>query len=51
MWGIYIYNLEGGKQYIRVFEYELDAADYCDSYDWQYTDEDGKLWQMDYEMV
>lgn len=51
MWGVYIEDHEGRKQYVRVFEFEIDAADYCDSCDYHYIDEDGRFWNMSYERV
>lgn len=36
---------------IRVFEHEIDAADYCDVRGWELKDENGFLWELDYRGV
>ena len=36
------------REFIAVFENEIDAADYCDVRDWEMRDEDGFLWGLDY---
>lgn len=38
----------GCRGFIRFFEHEIDAADYCDVRDWELLDENGFLWDLDY---
>lgn len=36
------------REFIRVFEHEIDAADYCDVRDWEFVDDDGVRWELDF---
>lgn len=48
MYGVYFVKESGEREYIRVFEHEIDAADFCDYYDGRITGADGFLHEIDY---
>lgn len=50
MSGVFKY-CDDQMEFIMVFEYEIDAADYCDSRNWELVDEDGTVWNLDYMEV
>lgn len=37
--------------YVRVFEHEIDAVDFCDVRNWEYLDEYGIVWKLDYQKI
>lgn len=52
MFGVYKVSPGGIKSdYIRVFEHEIDAADFCDRHDWHWIDENRFEWRLDYREV
>lgn len=52
MFAVYKVSPGGVKgDYIRVFENEIDAADYCDVHGWHYLDENRFEWNLDYREV
>lgn len=47
MYGVFI-DRGDWHDFIRVFEHEIDAADFCDVRDWELVDDDGVRWKLDY---
>lgn len=37
------------KKEFTEFQTEAEAEGFCKSYDWEYVDENGFVWDMDYE--
>ena len=52
MYGVYKVSPGGVKGgYVRVFEHEIDALDWCDQQGWEYCDENRFVWKLDYREV
>ena len=51
MFVVYIESAGGVRHDLRVFENEIDAADYCDIHDWTWIDENRFQWKLDYREV
>lgn len=53
MFAVYMVSPGGVKgDYIRVFENEIDAADFCDVRGWEWCDPDTRfVWNLDYMEV
>lgn len=53
MFGVYKISPMGKKrEYIRIFEHEIDALDYCDFHGWEYCDPETRfVWKLDYKEV
>ena len=49
MFTVFIGSAGGTKLYLASFYTELEAASFCNDYNWEYKDENGFVWDMDYE--
>ena len=49
MFKVYIESAYGVKQEITEFAAESDAYNFCKEVNWEYTDENMFVWDMDYE--
>lgn len=48
----YMVFLSGEAEYpVAIFASEKEAHDYCSAREWQFTDENGDVWELDYEIV
>lgn len=50
MYIVYIKSA-GLKRYFTHFEIEAEAEDFCRAYGWEWVDENGFVWDMDYEVA
>lgn len=51
MFVVYMCSPGGVRHNLRLFEHEIDAADFCDIHGWEWTDGNGFVWSLDYREV
>ena len=49
MFTVFIESAGGTKRYLAGFYTELEAELFCNDHNWEYKDENGFVWDMDYE--